>query len=96
MMVQGKGGVNNRSHRSYMTEIHLENPHVQAAIQERIAVVRDYKLLSGGDSFPLDWDLDDLAPNGLKYIIGPSDAFMKECSSSYNYVRRKQPAEAPE
>ena len=74
---------------TYMSETYLNQPVVQAAIQERIAAVRSYKQLSAGDSFPIEWDLDELTPNGLKHMIGPSDLHVKESSSTYLYSRRR-------
>lgn len=78
-----------------MSEDYMENPVVQAAIQERIAVVRNYKAISDGEPLPLEWDLDDLCPEGLMYIIGPSDRFMVEGSASFNYVRKRNVTARP-
>lgn len=74
---------------SYMSEAYLEKPYVQAAINERIAVVRSYKTATVGEVFPIEWDLDVLAPLGLKFMRGPSDEQIRLRTAVYMYEHGK-------
>lgn len=74
---------------SYMSEEYLEKPYVQAAINERIAIVRSYKVATVGEVFPIEWDLDVLAPLGLKYLRGPSDEQIRLRTAVYVYAHGK-------